>query len=209
MGYSGYKQIYMPDYYCATKMGFVAEHRYVAEQKLGRHLKKGEVVHHIDRNRLNNDPDNLLVFRSRQDHSRYHNGGTLIEMEDGTYISTNEKPQIVCAYCGKLFTPLYDTTKYCCKECCTLASRRVKRPTKSELKNLLLQFSMVQIAEIYGITDNGIRRWCIMYKLPYRLKDIKKLREKEKLKTEERAKKEEEKKRQKESAALKKKNERE
>lgn len=47
-------------------------HRVVAEQKLGRKLKKNEVVHHIDGNRRNNDPDNLMVFSSSSDHMRYH-----------------------------------------------------------------------------------------------------------------------------------------
>lgn len=37
-------------------------HRVVAEQKLGRPLEPWEVVHHKDRNKLNNDPRNLWSF---------------------------------------------------------------------------------------------------------------------------------------------------
>ena len=33
------------------------EHRLVAEEKLGRPLRKGEVVHHIDGDYKNNDPN--------------------------------------------------------------------------------------------------------------------------------------------------------
>jgi len=46
-------------------------HRVVAEQGLGRKLKRNEVVHHLDGNKLNNDPDNLIVM-TRQEHSRLH-----------------------------------------------------------------------------------------------------------------------------------------
>lgn len=85
-----------------------------------------------------------------------------------------------------------------------LASRKVQRPSKAELKALLLQFSMTDIARIYGVTDNAIRRWCEMYKLPQRLKGIKALREKEAAKALEKQKKEEEKQRQKAAKKLKK-----
>ncbi|MBC2813556.1 HNH endonuclease [Enterococcus faecalis] len=44
------------------------EHRVVAEAKLGRPLKPGEVVHHIDHNKRNNSPENLMIFRSQSDH---------------------------------------------------------------------------------------------------------------------------------------------
>lgn len=47
-------------------------HRVVAERILGRGLKQNEVVHHIDGNRRNNDPVNLMVFSSSSDHMRYH-----------------------------------------------------------------------------------------------------------------------------------------
>ncbi len=47
-------------------------HRWMAEKKLGRKLSEVEVVHHIDRDKLNNDPQNLWVFANRAAHARAH-----------------------------------------------------------------------------------------------------------------------------------------
>lgn len=47
-------------------------HRVVAEQKLGRSLLKGEIVHHIDEDKRNNDPSNLMIFSSQAEHARWH-----------------------------------------------------------------------------------------------------------------------------------------
>jgi hypothetical protein len=47
-------------------------HRIVAEQMLGRALRPGEVVHHIDGNKRNNAPENLRVFASQAEHIRWH-----------------------------------------------------------------------------------------------------------------------------------------
>lgn len=50
-------------------------HRRIAEAILGRPLKKGEVVHHIDGNKLNNDPANLEVLPSQSEHCKVHGFG--------------------------------------------------------------------------------------------------------------------------------------
>jgi hypothetical protein len=47
------------------------QHRLIAEQKLGRKLSKDEVVHHIDGDRRNNDPDNLVVMTAAE-HLQFH-----------------------------------------------------------------------------------------------------------------------------------------
>ena len=52
------------------------EHRVVAEEALGRPLRHGEVVHHIDGDHLNNVPENLQVM-TQGDHVREHIGDML------------------------------------------------------------------------------------------------------------------------------------
>lgn len=55
-----------------TKTFGVHTHRVVAEQMLGRPLKPGEVVHHIDEDKRNNHPLNLMVFASQALHALWH-----------------------------------------------------------------------------------------------------------------------------------------
>lgn len=53
-------------------------HRVVAEKKLGRKLKLGEVVHHKDGNKLNYSEENLEVLSSQNEHAKLH-------QEDGRF----------------------------------------------------------------------------------------------------------------------------
>lgn len=48
------------------------EHRIVAETILGRKLKSGEIVHHIDGNKRNNSIYNILVLPSQSEHAKLH-----------------------------------------------------------------------------------------------------------------------------------------
>lgn len=47
-------------------------HRWAAEKKLGRKLNEDEVVHHKNRNKLDNRPDNLEVFANQSEHDKVH-----------------------------------------------------------------------------------------------------------------------------------------
>jgi hypothetical protein len=47
-------------------------HRWVAEKMIGRKLRPKEVVHHKDRDKLNNRPSNLWVCKNQAEHDRIH-----------------------------------------------------------------------------------------------------------------------------------------
>ena len=68
---NGYVLIYAPDHPSANTKNYVYEHQLVVEEALDRYLRKGEVVHHIDFNKQNNDIENLVVL-SNSDHARLH-----------------------------------------------------------------------------------------------------------------------------------------
>lgn len=67
-GRTSYWLIYRPDHPFANRHGYVREHRLVMEQMLGRYLTRKEVVDHIDRDGLNNDPSNLRLFPTNAEH---------------------------------------------------------------------------------------------------------------------------------------------
>lgn len=59
------------DYKGKKSRNGIPKHRYVMEQYLGRLLRSDEVVHHIDRNKLNNDISNLQLV-TKEEHMRIH-----------------------------------------------------------------------------------------------------------------------------------------
>lgn len=60
----GYVMIRRPDHPHANRLGYVAEHRLVMEEQLGRYLAREEAVHHLDGDKANNAPSNLALYQS-------------------------------------------------------------------------------------------------------------------------------------------------
>lgn len=56
---------------CSDRNNRYHIHRRVMEEKLGRKLTSNEIVHHIDGNKLNNDPSNLIIV-TRKEHIKIH-----------------------------------------------------------------------------------------------------------------------------------------
>lgn len=69
----GYMKLLLPDHPRANKLGYVLEHIVVMEKHIGRHLKKGEVVHHINGIKSDNRIENLLLLTVKE-HSALHKG---------------------------------------------------------------------------------------------------------------------------------------
>lgn len=90
-----YKEILDPGHPRANANGYVYEHVLSAEKKLGRTLRSWEVVHHVDGNSLNNDPENLAVARTKADHSAVHAGAAMAEIGDGTFVAAPTRPGVI------------------------------------------------------------------------------------------------------------------
>lgn len=68
---TGYPVVYCPEHPRSWSTGYVYVHVLLKERDLGRFLKRGEIVHHDDENKLNYSIDNLIL-RSKSLHAREH-----------------------------------------------------------------------------------------------------------------------------------------
>lgn len=168
---NGYLVIYKPGHPSSMTSdswkGFIYEHIEVAEVIVGRALREDEVVHHLNFNRADNRPENLLVLLNSQ-HAKLHEW--LKAGAPGYNISGSEKSvtetttSIVrrCAICEK---PLLTTQKFWCSlKCCGLAKRKVDRPTQEQLEKEVSDSGMVAVGKKYGVSDKAIKKWLDKYR---------------------------------------------
>lgn len=165
----GYVVAQYPEHPAAYSGGYVRFHRLVMENMLGRYLKKGEIVHHIDKDKLNNSLNNLELLSSNAEHSVHHR--------------TNP-PTRVCPNCSSAFKVTqrvgqkYSKRK-CCSEECTKALRikkvkhkaqqrnytKTRKPPKEVLEELVWQIPATRIGAQYGVSVNTVLNWFKSYRI--------------------------------------------
>lgn len=85
----------------------------------------------------------------------------------------NLKYTKVCQLCGKEFKTNDLGQKYCSAECYhnNIASDR------PDIITLILKFkelkSFVQVGQYFGVSDNAVRKWCKLYKIPITYKEFR------------------------------------
>ena len=144
----GYEYFMDMDHCLGDKKGRVWYHRHVASVSIGRWLLGDEVVHHIDRDKTNNNPSNLSVMSSSE-HAILH---TRVRPKP---------PPIKCAVCGT-----WSRNKmFCSNKCRGFSCRVVDRPSKEILSGDIDECSFCAIGRKYGVSDNAVRKWARRYGL--------------------------------------------
>ena len=117
------------------------------------------ILDHI--NGINDDcrEDNLRILCPNCNASLDTNGGKNMK---------NQRPVIPCEVCGKATKK----PKFCSRGCYYTTvtkdrphTRKVERPTKGQLEDLLSKTSTVAVGKLFGVSDNAVNRWRKRYNI--------------------------------------------
>lgn len=157
---NGYKLVYDPENPMCMKAdnwdGYVYEHVKAVYDRDGKILTKDQVIHHLDFNRSNNHPSNLIVL-SIADHGRLHNWINNISSRLGkATFEESLTPANSCRNCG---LRVKQDAIYCSDKCYKFSIRKVPRPSCEELKSAVANMSIESVGRKYGVSGNSIRKW--------------------------------------------------
>lgn len=179
---NGYILKYSPSHHRAIRSGgekgYVYEHILVAEDTIKRRLMPDEEVHHLDLNRSNNSPGNLIVLSSEA-HVKLHAwlrcGAPIADINvslkkkvktyvKGSVIYAEKKNRCANEKCD---SPIRKNLKFCSPECSAISSRSEFSSCDLKLLKRMIRkgTSWVQIGRLFNKSDNGMRKIARRYGL--------------------------------------------
>ena len=72
--------------------------------------------------------------------------------------------------CGKEFEVCHYNIKrkYCCPDCYNISNRKIARPAKEVLEELIKNKSMTAIGKQYGVSARSVKKWAIKYNIDFK-----------------------------------------
>ena len=140
--------------------------------KLKSHLEVQEIISLLQNTNLTNKEIGEKFNVSDQMVSDINRGRAWVQDKIEYPIrKQNKKNFYYCKTCGH---QLKEQTKTgLCINCYNISQRKVKRPSRDELKQKIRKESFVQIGKEYQVSDNTVRKWCESYSLPSKKNIIK------------------------------------
>lgn len=129
---------------------------------------------HKNGNRTDNRLENLQFVCPNCD-KQQETFGAYNKIRYYSFKSAHKKKN-TCDNCGKEIS--YKATY--CKGCASVHRRKTERPTKEELKTLIMSHSILFISKRYNVSGNAVRKWLKSYGLPCKQKEIRSLKEQDK-----------------------------
>ena len=163
---NGYILVYEPNHPKAMTSdnwkGFVYEHILVAERDLKRPIKDDEDVHHLDFNRANNTPSNLIVLEKSQ-HTKLHTHYRKLNPNIDNVKNVDTSIRCQKEGCNNVILP---NRKYCSDTCYFLDKNNRIQPTKADYSNLMEvykknNYNMTQTGLAYNVSANTIKKHLI------------------------------------------------